>query len=63
MEETKAELLRSLNVIDELREELVITARAVAERGGGGSTNTTVDDRDRESEHALYVANLAETID
>ena len=63
LEETKAELLRSLNVIDELREELVITARAVAERGGGGSTNTTADDRDRESEHALYVANLAETID
>ena len=63
VEETKAELLRSLNVIDELREELVITARAVAERGGGGSTNTTADDRDRESEHALYVANLAETID
>ncbi len=63
LEETKAELLRSLNVIDELREELVITARAFAERGGGGSTNTTADDRDRESEHALYVANLAETID
>ena len=63
LEETKAELLRSLNVIDELREELVITARAVAERRGGGSTNTTADDRDRESEHALYVANLAETID
>ena len=63
LEETKAELFRSLNVIDELREELVITARAVAERGGGGSTNTTADDRDRESEHALYVANLAETID
>ena len=48
-------------MIDELREELVITARAVAERGGGGSTNTTADDRDKESEHALYVANLAET--
>ena len=32
-------------------------------RGGGGSTNTTADDRDKESEHALYVANLAEMID
>ena len=32
LEETKAELLRSLNVIDELREELVITARALRKR-------------------------------
>ena len=62
LEETKAELLESLKVIEELREDLV-AARAIAERGGGGSMNTTADERDRESEHALHVANLAESLE